>query len=863
MMKLSRTSLSRIERWKHALRFFLLIALFLPAVLLVPSNIKAQTADEFLDESRPIVQIKGNLEVTWYLVSQWPYVVNISVRNLLRSTKQTLSLETIFSDTDLDSLAVRGFYEWENKSYIEYKYVYENRTLNAVLSSIKSIVNISKPFLLYLGNRFNPFFANVTCLNGTVRTIGCINYTLSGDRLNVWYLDTVLSRVDEITRYHMVWEECKMQYFNRTASVYRQSMGEINIGKSERKWFRIVFNPKIETVAKGYKTTGKIALNLSNLIFDPWWNASWSYRKSHVINSAAGAGTNYQVRITVHYGSGTDSGANVYLNSHCRTDFGDVRFVDDNDTTSLDYWMESKTDGDNAIFWVEVADDLSSANATIYVYYGNPSATTTSNGPNTFTFFDDFSTDPSTRWTVIKGTAEWDSTNLWYSITTINYGGDTEAYRAIATSMTPITDMEVLMKVNLDGTYYLQETGPLGRMIDNDNGYGARDQLDGIFALRKLTGGSSSHIGWVGVTVNAHTWYWIKLQIFGSTIRGKTWQVGTAEPENWTNSVTDTTYTTAGKIGVCQDRGGPSRCDDVRVRKYVDPEPSHGSWGSEENGSSPPVPKYQFTFDHKDYDGFSIDSIITWKLYNGSQLLNYAEGEYTLTGDHNYTLKTIYPPMLVNVTEIDSSIYANSTITIKCAMRKHYSVANGYIALNVTPASWLIYSETPTNLTFVISGSSSPVHILVDVKENATYVQKNDVNVTDWVYHHATMDYITLNSSSMSKWEYIFPADVPAPAAAVYYPHWWMVYSIVLTFILLGLIGGRFIPLLGFLCGIGLVLFAVFLVNQPYVIASSSLASGGWSHDYAMIPYTPYFQFILMMVGVILIFSFAVEMREQ
>ena len=50
--------------------------------------------------------------------------------------------------------------------------------------------------------------------------------------------------------------------------------------------------------------------------YDPQFDAdSWSYRKSHVINSAAGAGTDYQVKIVVHYGSGADSGENVYLNS--------------------------------------------------------------------------------------------------------------------------------------------------------------------------------------------------------------------------------------------------------------------------------------------------------------------------------------------------------------------------------------------------------------------------------------------------------------------------------------------------------------------------------------------------------------------
>jgi len=112
------------------------------------------------------------------------------------------------------------------------------------------------------------------------------------------------------------------------------------------------------------------------------WLSGFSYRKSHVINSASGAGTNYPVKITCYYGTGTDSGGSVYLNSHSRTDFGDVRFTTSDGTTLLDYWMESYTASNNAVFWVEVADDLSSSNATIYVYYGKSSATRADNPQN-------------------------------------------------------------------------------------------------------------------------------------------------------------------------------------------------------------------------------------------------------------------------------------------------------------------------------------------------------------------------------------------------------------------------------------------------------------------------------------------------
>jgi len=122
------------------------------------------------------------------------------------------------------------------------------------------------------------------------------------------------------------------------------------------------------------------------------WLTGWLHRKSHeIVGSTAGAVTDYQIRIKVHYGSGTDSGEDVYLNGKCRTDFGDIRFTDSDGVTELSYWMEEKLDGDYAIFWVKVPYIPASPDtAIIYIYYGNPSATTTSNGVSTFIRFTDF-----------------------------------------------------------------------------------------------------------------------------------------------------------------------------------------------------------------------------------------------------------------------------------------------------------------------------------------------------------------------------------------------------------------------------------------------------------------------------------------
>lgn len=114
------------------------------------------------------------------------------------------------------------------------------------------------------------------------------------------------------------------------------------------------------------------------------WLSGWQYRKSNTINYASGAGTNYQIKYIIHYSSGTDNGNEMYCSSYCKTDFGDIRFTTVDGSTQLSYFLETKTDSDNATFWVKITSDLSTAPVTIYVYFGKNDATSNSNENDVF-----------------------------------------------------------------------------------------------------------------------------------------------------------------------------------------------------------------------------------------------------------------------------------------------------------------------------------------------------------------------------------------------------------------------------------------------------------------------------------------------
>jgi hypothetical protein len=316
----------------------------------------------------------------------------------------------------------------------------------------------------------------------------------------------------------------------------------------------------------------------------------WSYRKSHVINPASGAGTNYQVRIVAHYGSGTDSGEDVYLNGKCRTDFGDIRFTRSDGVSLLDYWMESKVDGDYAVFWVEVADDLSTNPVTIYIYYGNANVTTTSNGDATFPFFDDFdgsALNPD-KWSI-------------NAVNSITY--------TVADGKLQITDA-----TKSGNTYWIYNNTDTGSQHQAKYGIVDNVAVEWLSEFPVMT--AASDMGEVGLAlvdannlVRAYLFHqddygagivpyraWIYETTFGEesatggeTVKFKMTRTGTTV-KFYVNDVLKATGTLTGtpaKLAIAVGAYGGYTFAKVNIltlwtRKYVEPEPSHGSWGSEE-----------------------------------------------------------------------------------------------------------------------------------------------------------------------------------------------------------------------------------------------------------------------------------------
>ncbi len=105
-----------------------------------------------------------------------------------------------------------------------------------------------------------------------------------------------------------------------------------------------------------------------------------AYRRQITLSSATSL-ANYQVLVILD----TGTLGNPY--THINLDGSDIRFRGSDAITLQDYWIESWNNAGTSKIWVEVED---SGESMIYMYYGNSSASSASDGDATFDFFDDF-----------------------------------------------------------------------------------------------------------------------------------------------------------------------------------------------------------------------------------------------------------------------------------------------------------------------------------------------------------------------------------------------------------------------------------------------------------------------------------------
>ena len=136
------------------------------------------------------------------------------------------------------------------------------------------------------------------------------------------------------------------------------------------------------------KFSGVLFLLLVFILFMPisasWWNSGYDYRKSVNITETSGQDlNNHQVKLEVNTADLISEGD---LQESCK----DLRFVGSDDSTSLDYWLESGCNTDSTTLWIELPQISANSEKRIYMYYGDSEASSASDGESTFPVFDGF-----------------------------------------------------------------------------------------------------------------------------------------------------------------------------------------------------------------------------------------------------------------------------------------------------------------------------------------------------------------------------------------------------------------------------------------------------------------------------------------
>jgi hypothetical protein len=432
------------------------------------------------------------------------------------------------------------------------------------------------------------------------------------------------------------------------------------------------------------------------------WVGDELYRKSHIIENATGSGTNYQVQITVHYGAGSDSGEDVYLDSKCQTDFDDIRFSDNDESTLLDYWLEEKTDSDNAVFWVEIADDLSSSDVTIYVYYGDVALSSISDGEATFLGFDDFedgSIDTSkwesgqgagqenTYWTeaggVIKHNHAGSDALFWKTLTGLDD-------MAIETEFKNPTSSNYWVGAQYRFTELIRWWGSAtvdGYLLLSDNGGGTDD-------LYRITNGASINIDSQG---RADTTAFHRYSVRFFEDDHDVYRDGAS----WL-SATDSNYQSDGYAGINARGSSNSEFEFFALRKYVVPEPSHGAWGSEE------AMIYYVTFYNNTGGKFLYNSTIA---SNGTELPFSNNTVLTLISAPDGNLTYGFDNFTWDATSTITNVYnltVNSNLTIWCYF--------GEFVGGVAPGLVVIARNTLLSMVFVVLVFAVIIYLVIKKK---------------------------------------------------------------------------------------------------------------------------------------------------
>lgn len=297
-----------------------------------------------------------------------------------------------------------------------------------------------------------------------------------------------------------------------------------------------------------------------------WWNESWIYRKRIDISNPGGSDlTDFQISFTL------DTTDTNKFQSNCE----DLR-ITGVDGNLLPFWIEENNPGcgdANTKVWVKLPS-IPSSGTYIYAYYGNPSASVSSDhdGEKVFEFFDDF-----------ENLSKWNSPSCG-SISIVNSSLQWTASSSTGHCyLSPVSNINLTDQIVESRTRYLSGASGIvywgvdARFNGTSSRYVSAFYNNNGTAIRR----DSSQLTIGGDTsFTADTWYHNKLVASGTTLTAfrDHSQQATISNSSYTSGGTGLDFYSSGSVSY--------QYDYLTVRKHTATEPTT-STQSEETGPGP------------------------------------------------------------------------------------------------------------------------------------------------------------------------------------------------------------------------------------------------------------------------------------
>jgi hypothetical protein len=275
-----------------------------------------------------------------------------------------------------------------------------------------------------------------------------------------------------------------------------------------------------------------------------------------------------------------------------KSDCGDIRITDSDGRTLLNAWIESGVNTSSTYIWVKVPSIPASSTKTIYIYYGNPSATLSASGPTgeapqlspTYAQYDNGASVFNNYWN-FAGTSlpsGWSATSGFTGSVnngiTLTSNSDWQGimYTASPTSYSNVVidayAKEVSRQAFLIGFSKSGDTG----IVQNAYAFILDGYANGTTVINRYISSSYTELTSATFVPASNTYYVVSFYFASPNLKG------TINYNLLTIQTTDTTYSSLQylTLGVCTTIGRWV-AQWYRVRAYASPEPTT-SVGAEE-----------------------------------------------------------------------------------------------------------------------------------------------------------------------------------------------------------------------------------------------------------------------------------------